>query len=41
MGYDGSDVRIVELEKEVYWWRVLSLIFGLTWVAFAVLWWLV
>ena len=34
-------VKVAEMERELFWWRLLGLSLGLSWVAFAVLWWLV
>ena len=36
-----SGEKLREVEKELYWWRLLALSLGLTWVAFVVLWWIV
>ena len=36
-----SEERVLSLEKELYWWRLLGLALGLAWVAFVYWWWIV
>lgn len=36
-----SSERMKEVERELFWWRLLSLSLGLVFVAFVVLGWLV